>query len=88
MVNKCEKEILNLPFTGITSFVKYPICTDLSKLEADVAVIRAPYDLGTNWRSGARFGPRGKSCFSSLQFWAQRFYDPERDDTYIGLPGE
>ncbi|HHX49830.1 MAG TPA: agmatinase [Clostridia bacterium] len=85
MVNKCEKEILNLPFTGITSFVKYPICTDLSKLEADVAVIGAPYDLGTNWRSGARFGPRGVRVASALySFGLKGFYDPERDDTYIG----
>ena len=50
---------LNLPFTGIATFAKVPYHEDLSTLEADVAIVGAPYDLGTQVRSGARFGPRG-----------------------------
>ena len=50
---------LDLPFTGITSFCKLPICEDLNQFSADVAIIGAPFDLGTQYRSGARMGPRG-----------------------------
>ena len=39
-------EKLNQPITGICSFAKYPICTDLEQLEADIAVLGVPYDLG------------------------------------------
>ena len=37
---------LNQPITGICSFAKYPICTDLDALDADIAVLGVPYDLG------------------------------------------
>lgn len=34
----------NLPITGIASFAKYPICTDLDALDdADVCVMGIPY---------------------------------------------
>ena len=39
---------LNLPMTGICSFMKKEICTDLDQLEADVAVLGVPYDMGIN----------------------------------------
>lgn len=80
-----EKEALNLPFTGITSFAKYPICNNLDQLDADVAIIGVPYDMGTQYRSGTRFGPRaireGSSLFS---FGLGGSYDPERDEVYLG----
>mgnify|MGYP003274630834 FL=1 len=41
------KIIHNLPITGIASFAKYPICTDLDQLDdADVCVMGIPYDMG------------------------------------------
>lgn len=39
------------------SFFKAPLCTDLDKLDADVALIGVPFDQGTLGRPGARFGP-------------------------------
>ena len=40
------KIIHNLPITGIASFAKYPICTDLDQLDdADVCVMGIPYDM-------------------------------------------
>lgn len=33
---------VNLPFTGIASFCKFPIQTDLEKLSADVAIFGVP----------------------------------------------
>lgn len=49
---------LSLPFTGIPSFLRSPIVTDLDQLDADVAVLGVPSDEGTPWKPGARFAPR------------------------------
>lgn len=85
MTNPSEKQILNLPFTGISSFGKYPICTDLNELDADVAVIGIPYDMGTQWKSGTRMGPRGMREGSTLySFGLDGAYDIEKDIMYLG----
>ncbi|WP_437723504.1 agmatinase [Sorangium sp. So ce861] len=44
------------PFAGITSFMRRPVTRDLAGV--DVAVVGIPFDGGTSYRSGARFGPR------------------------------
>lgn len=49
---------VNLPFTGIPTFLRAPLVADPEQVEADVAVLGAPYDEGSPWRPGARFGPR------------------------------
>jgi len=86
MGDKQEKR-LNLPFTGICTFGKYPICTDLNNLDADVAVIGVPNDMGTQWKSGARMGPRGIREGSTLySFGLEGAYDIEKDIMYLG-PG-
>jgi agmatinase len=54
------------PFAGITTFVRCPATRDLAGL--DVAVVGLPYDSGTSYRSGARFGPR-KIREASLMLW-------------------
>lgn len=85
MVNPDEKQFLNLPFTGITTFGKYPVCADLDELDADVAVIGVPNDMGTQWRSGARMGPRAVREGSTLySFGLDGAYDIENDITYLG----
>lgn len=84
-MNDSEKEILNLPFTGIASFAKYPICNDVARLDAHVAILGVPYDMGTQYRSGARFGPRSIRDASTLySFGLGGSYDPERDYTFLG----
>jgi agmatinase len=75
---------LNLPFTGIATFAKVPLHTDLETLDADVAIIGAPYDLGTQVRSGTRFGPRGIRNASAI--YGMRtitYYDAEFDEVYL-----
>ena len=47
-----------MPAAGIASFLRSPICEDLSKIQADVAVLGIPYDCGNSYRPGTRFGPR------------------------------
>lgn len=85
MVKPEEKQFLNLPFTGICTFGKYPICPDLEQLNADVAVIGVPNDMGTQWRSGARMGPRAIREGSTLySFGLDGAYDIENDIVYLG----
>ncbi|MEL6679676.1 MAG: agmatinase [Pseudomonadota bacterium] len=76
---------LDLPFTGICTFGKYPYQPDWSRIDADVAVLGAPFDAGTQWRAGARFGPRGVREASTLfAFGHAGAYDHEDDVTYLG----
>jgi agmatinase len=63
---------VNLPFTGIASFCKFPIHTDLETLSADVALFGIPWDEGVGYRPGARFGPR------SIREYSTRFAFHER----------
>ncbi|MFJ7730048.1 agmatinase [Neobacillus sp. NPDC097160] len=85
MSNQDEKQFLNLPFTGICTFGKYPVCSDINQLDADVAVIGVPNDMGTQWKSGARMGPRGIREGSTLySFGLKGAYDIEKDITYLG----
>lgn len=79
-----ESGRLDLPFVGISTFGKRPYEADWSALEADVAVLGAPFDAGTQWRSGARFGPRGVREASTLfSFGHAGAYDHEDDATYL-----
>ena len=57
---------LNLPFVGVSTFAKRELVTDWSQINADAAVLGAPFDFGTQWRAGARFGPRGIREASTL----------------------
>ena len=75
---------LNLPFVGHCTFGKQPICTDWNKIDADVAVLGVPFDMGTQYRAGARFGPRGIREASTLfSFGHSGAYDFEDDVVYM-----
>src|SRR5580698_9561769 len=77
---------LNLPFVGHCTFGKRPICADWDRIDADVAVRGAPYDMGTQYRAGARFGPRAIREASTLfAFGHSGAYDHEHDVTYLPL---
>lgn len=79
-----ESGRLNLPFTGICTFAKAPYQPDWSNLQADAAILGAPFDAGTQWRAGARFGPRGVREASTLfSFGHAGAYDHEDDVTYL-----
>ena len=75
---------LNLPFVGHCTFAKQPVCTDWDRIDADVAVLGVPYDMGTQYRSGARFGPRAIREASTLfSFGHSGAYDFEDDVVYL-----
>lgn len=79
-----ESGRLNLPFVGLCSFGKYPYQPDWSAIDADFAVLGAPFDFGTQFRAGARFGPRGIREASTLfSFGHAGAYDHEDNITYL-----
>lgn len=82
--NQYEKGRLDLPFVGICTFGKSPLCLDWDAIDADVAVMGAPFDCGTQWRAGARFGPRSIREASTLfSFGHSGAYDFEDDVVYM-----
>lgn len=82
--NSYETGRLNLPFVGHCTFAKAPPVTDWDRIDADVAILGAPNDMGTQWRSGARFGPRGIREASTLfSFGHAGAYDFEDDRMYL-----
>jgi agmatinase len=75
---------LNLPFVGICTFGKYPYVEDWNAIDADAAILGAPFDFGAQWRSGARMGPRAIREASTLfSFGHAGAYDFEDDITYL-----
>jgi agmatinase len=79
-----ESGRLNLPFVGIATFAKKPYVADWDALNADVAILGAPFDFGTQFRAGARFGPRAVREASTLfSFGHAGAYDHEDDATYL-----
>ena len=85
MAHGYETGRLNLPFVGIATFGKRPYVADWSAIRADAAILGAPFDFGTQFRAGARFGPRAIREASTLfSFGHAGAYDHEDDATYLG----
>lgn len=82
--NSYETGRLNLPFVGFCTFAKSKICEDWDNIKADVAFMGAPFDCGTQWRSGARMGPRAIREASTLfSFGHGGAYSYEDDTMYL-----
>lgn len=79
-----ENGRLDLPFVGISTFGKNQYQPNWDAIDADVAIVGAPFDFGTQWRSGARFGPRAIREASTLfSFGHAGAYDHEDDIVYL-----
>ncbi|MBY6262757.1 agmatinase [Azospirillum sp. 412522] len=88
MAHGYETGRLDLPFVGFCTFGKSPIVTDWDRIDADIAVLGAPFDAGTQWRAGARFGPRAIREASTLfSFGHAGAYDHEDDIVYLPQDG-
>lgn len=54
-------------YAGINTFLKLPFLENVSSVgDYDVAVMGVPFDIGTTYRPGARFGPQAIRRISSL----------------------
>jgi agmatinase len=69
-------------FVGIPSFLRVPVCSDPSALDADVAVLGVPLDVGSPFLPGSRMGPRGIREHS-LRFGTSGYYDHRDKRTYL-----
>ena len=49
---------LNRAFTGVPTFLRAEYCPNLDQLNADAAIFGAPFDEGSPFLPGTRFGPR------------------------------
>ena len=67
----------NMAFTGIPSFGRAPLADLEADWQANVGVLGVPFDEGTGFRPGARFGPRGIREMS-MRF---PFFDPDSGRT-------
>ena len=84
MGNNYDQGRLNLPFVGICTFGKYPYISNWDEINADVAVMGAPFDFGSQFRTGSRMGPRGIREASTLfSFCHAGAYDFEDDVNYL-----
>lgn len=54
-------------FAGINTFMKAPYCEDIRKVgEYEAAFVGVPFDTGTTYRPGTRFGPQAVRRVSAL----------------------
>lgn len=54
-------------FAGINTFLKAPYCEDVRQVgRYDAAIVGVPFDGGTTYRPGARFGPQGIRRIAAL----------------------
>jgi Arginase family len=54
-------------FAGISTFLKAPYLEDVTQVGAhDVAIVGAPFDMGTTFRPGARWAPQAVRQISKL----------------------
>jgi agmatinase len=61
-------------FAGINTLLKLPYLEDVRRVgEHDVAFLGIPFDLGTTYRPGCRFGPQGMRRISAL--YTTYFYE-------------
>lgn len=54
-------------FAGINTFLKTPYCEDVREVDNyDAAFLGVPFDMGTTYRSGCRFGPQAVRRISAV----------------------
>jgi len=69
-------------FAGINTFLKAPYCEDIREIgRYEAAVLGVPFDMGTTYRSGCRFGPQAVRRISAV-------YDSYNLDLAVDLEEE
>ncbi|MGH7642329.1 MAG: arginase family protein [Candidatus Dormibacteria bacterium] len=73
-----------MPFTGIVSFLRAPVCQEIDVLDADIAILGVPTDEGSPFMPGSRFGPRSIREHS-MRFVGDQpgFYNPQTKRRYL-----
>lgn len=63
--------------------MKRPYQPDWNGIDADIAVLGAPFDYGTAVRPGARFGPAAIREASQMHSAQAGFYDSDEDEVFL-----
>jgi len=85
----CLRGRASLRFVGVCGVAHvyacwHPHAADRDAIDADVAMMGAPHDLGRRFRSGARFGPRSfREALTLLSFGHAGAQDHEDDVVYL-----
>ncbi len=80
---------VNLPCTGIATFGKFPMCTEIDQISADIAIFGVPWDEGVGFRPGCRMGARAIREFSTRFTFGERgviesgYWDIETKKRYL-----
>lgn len=54
-------------FAGINTFLKMPYCENINRIgDYEAAFVGVPFDTGTTYRAGARWGPQGVRRISAI----------------------
>lgn len=69
-------------FVGIPSFLRAPVVENTEALDAEIAVVGVPTDVGSPFLPGSRFGPR-TIREHSLRFGTRGYYDHRDKKTYL-----
>src|SRR6266540_3058941 len=77
VVPEGDGDRMDFPFVGLPSFLR-SVIGDAVSFEADIAVVGVPFDEGSPFMPGSRFGPRSIREHS-LRFVTdgRGYYDPE-----------
>jgi len=62
----------SLLYTGASTFLRLPACTDISMSSANAVILGAPFDLATTGRSGTRSGPSAIRNASANLAWEEQ----------------
>lgn len=73
---------LNRGYVGIPTFLRSDYCDDLEKVEAECAILGVPFDEGSPFLPGSRFGPRSIREHS-LRFSPDGLFDPATESTFL-----
>ncbi|HEY0122436.1 MAG TPA: arginase family protein [Rhizobium sp.] len=73
---------LNRGYVGIPTFLRSNYCSDIDALDARYAVFGVPYDEGSPFLPGSRFGPRSIREHS-LRFSPEGIFDPATETAYL-----
>jgi agmatinase len=82
-VNKQSTNRLNSAFVGIPTFLRAPICTDISQFDGAIAVMGIPFDEGSPFLPGTRKGPRALREHSMRFGSPAGIYEAETKKTYL-----
>ncbi|HMK67401.1 MAG TPA: arginase family protein [Stellaceae bacterium] len=77
---------IDRPYVGIPSFLRSRICNDLDEFDGVIGILGAPFDEGSPFMPGSRFGPRSIREHS-LRFVHGEggFYNPETQRSYLDV---